>query len=241
MGLQARIARATAPLLDPGEQVELGFSCRATNRSLRIVVATNRRILVFRQAFLVAKPTGPPISEVPRSTQIGPPTGSVYSTDVLGVPLAIPRVSFGYVDAIDSRSGEPPDLEALTVRRNNSRAIVIVGLVVMLIGGLIALSAVTNNHVTAKVTSERSCVAGSCTVDITYAVGGRPRSATMHRVPVSEIKGPLGARTLSVNVPSDGSSPFLNDTPDGPIGLLVATVGVAIAIAGFSRLRSAAT
>jgi hypothetical protein len=54
-----------------------------------VVVVTDRRILVFQAGRLRAVVIKALLREVPRATQIGPPHGLWYRTDVLGEKLFI--------------------------------------------------------------------------------------------------------------------------------------------------------
>jgi hypothetical protein len=103
-GVRKRMADGAAPYLNEGEEVQVAFPAKQGGKLL-VVVATNRRFLVFRQSMILAKPTGEPLHEAPRSTRIGPPKGLTYKMDALGVPLQVIRRYYTDVEAADAALG----------------------------------------------------------------------------------------------------------------------------------------
>jgi hypothetical protein len=71
----------------------------------RIVVATDRRILLFTTAWWSSGRARSPIGEWPRATTIGPHTGIWYRTEALGDPLWIHRRFAGQVAVVDAAVG----------------------------------------------------------------------------------------------------------------------------------------
>ena len=95
------MAAGAAPYLQEGEEVQAAFPAKQGGRYV-VVVATDRRYLLFRQTMITAKPAGEPILEAPRATRLGPPKGMMHSTDALGVPIQIIRKYYKDVEAADS-------------------------------------------------------------------------------------------------------------------------------------------
>jgi hypothetical protein len=117
MALRDKLAAEAQPHLEPGETVQAVLAAQAANPFLavlsiwiilikdayRAVVATDRRIIVFRTSrWRFTRFKG--IERVlDRSTRIGPPSGSVwYRSEVLGEELWVHRRFFGDVEAADT-------------------------------------------------------------------------------------------------------------------------------------------
>ncbi len=91
------------PLLAPGEQIQAVIPAQTANPylivvsywiiimrdSYRVVVATDRRVLVFRSARSGVKNVTGLVSEHPRQTLVGPAKGAWYRTENLGERLYI--------------------------------------------------------------------------------------------------------------------------------------------------------
>ena len=113
-----RFAAEIAPHLAPGEQMQEAFIAQTLSGwwavismwiilfsgGYRVVVATDRRLLVFDRAKFKTR-LGPLKRELPRGTRIGPTKGLWYRTDVLGEKLYISRVLRSRVEAIDAAIG----------------------------------------------------------------------------------------------------------------------------------------
>ncbi len=115
MGISRKIRAYAAQVLQPGESVQAGLEAQTTGywsirfdrpfrvilRSRRVIIVTDRRILVYRQggSFVAGNEL---LRELPRSTTFGPPHGVWYRTEVLGEPLYISRVYFKDVETADA-------------------------------------------------------------------------------------------------------------------------------------------
>jgi hypothetical protein len=112
--------RANAqPHLQPGETVQAVFGAQITSGwfallsywiiilrgAYRVVVVTDRRILVCRSGRMTTTPVNEVLQEFPRSTRIGPPTGLWYRCESLGVPLYIAKRFHKDVEAADALVG----------------------------------------------------------------------------------------------------------------------------------------
>jgi hypothetical protein len=103
MALRDQIRERVQPFLAPGEQIQAVIPAQTANPYLilisfwliylrnpyRVVVATDRRILVFRSGRSGVKNVKEILAEHPRSTLIGPGKGFWYKTDALGERLYI--------------------------------------------------------------------------------------------------------------------------------------------------------
>lgn len=101
MALRDKIRANAAPLLQPGEQIQAVIPAQITSGwmalisywiiiirgAYRIVVVTDRRILVCRSGRFRITPVNEVLRELPRATIIGPPSGVWYRTDALGERL----------------------------------------------------------------------------------------------------------------------------------------------------------
>lgn len=106
LAVREKIKSKATPMLDAGEQIQEVFP--ATTMGLlmtalldrvlffmpsthRVVVVTDRRIVVFRSGkFSQGNPKNV-LRSVPRATTIGPPKGVTYKTKVLGEKMFIHR------------------------------------------------------------------------------------------------------------------------------------------------------
>jgi hypothetical protein len=98
MAIRDKYRANAQPYLEPGEQVQEAFGAQTTSQyfalisywiillrnAYRVVVVTDRRILVCTAGrFQTAKVTGVEL-ELPRATRIGPAHGLWYKTEALG-------------------------------------------------------------------------------------------------------------------------------------------------------------
>lgn len=77
------------------------------SNAYRIIVATDRRIVVVRAGRFSMTTAQEVLRELPRHTQIGPPAGLWYRTDALGEKLYVNRRFFKDVEAADGLAGAP--------------------------------------------------------------------------------------------------------------------------------------
>jgi hypothetical protein len=103
MGIRDQIAANVAPVLEDGETVQAVFSAQTASPYLalitywlivignayRVVVVTDRRILVCHSGRFRTSQVKDVMRELPRSTVIGPATGMWYKTDALGETLYV--------------------------------------------------------------------------------------------------------------------------------------------------------
>jgi hypothetical protein len=116
MAIRDTLRRNAAPLLAPGETVQAIFPAQTTSAyfallsywiivfsdAYRVVVVTDRRILLCRSGRFRVTPVKGVLREVPRSVIIGPATGLWYRCDALGEKLYINRRFFKDVEIADS-------------------------------------------------------------------------------------------------------------------------------------------
>jgi len=105
MAIRDKIRANAAPLLQPGEQIQAVIPAQITSGwmalisywiivirgAYRVVVVTDRRILVCSSGRMRMTPVNEVLREVPRATLIGPPSGLWYRTDSLGERLYIAK------------------------------------------------------------------------------------------------------------------------------------------------------
>jgi hypothetical protein len=103
MAIRDQMASNAAPFLQPGESIQAVMSAQTTSQyfalisywiiifsnAYRVVVVTDRRILVCRSGRFRLTPVKEVLREVPRQTVIGPAKGLWYRTDALGEKLYI--------------------------------------------------------------------------------------------------------------------------------------------------------
>ena len=116
MAVRDKLRSNAAPILQPGETVQSVFTAQTANPYLailsywivifknayRVVVVTDRRILVCRSGRLSTTPVNAVVGEFPRSTRIGPATGVWYKCDTLGVRLYVHKRFHKDVAAADA-------------------------------------------------------------------------------------------------------------------------------------------
>jgi hypothetical protein len=102
--------------LQPDESIQSIFGAQTTsqyfalisywiiiiNNSYRVIVVTNRRILVCQAGRVVTSQIKGVLRELPRNTKIGPPHGLWYRTEALGEKLYIHRRFHKDVEIADS-------------------------------------------------------------------------------------------------------------------------------------------
>jgi hypothetical protein len=79
-----------------------GLTFESTGDSRRVVVVTDRRILVCRVGRWRTFALEAVLRELPRQTQIGPANGLYYSTEAFGERLYIHRAYFHDIALVDS-------------------------------------------------------------------------------------------------------------------------------------------
>jgi hypothetical protein len=103
MAIRDKIVENAKPFLGPGEQVQAAFAAQTFSQywfllswiivlvknSFRSVVVTDRRILVLNTGKWSATKAKSVLRELPRSTQIGTPSGLWWRTDALGERLYV--------------------------------------------------------------------------------------------------------------------------------------------------------
>jgi hypothetical protein len=92
-------------VLEPGETMQVVFAAQTTSQwfalisywiiiiknAYRVVVVTDRRILVCRSGRFRITPVNDVVNELPRSTRIGPASGLWYRCETLGERLYIAK------------------------------------------------------------------------------------------------------------------------------------------------------
>jgi hypothetical protein len=116
MAIRDKMRANAAPYLQDGEQIQQVFAAQTTSQwfalvsywiivfrnAYRVVIVTDRRILVARAGRLSMTQVNEILRELPRSTHIGPPTGLWFKTDRLGETLYINRRFFKDIEAADA-------------------------------------------------------------------------------------------------------------------------------------------
>jgi hypothetical protein len=118
MAIRDKIRKNAAPLLQEGETIQAVIPAQTVSpymalisywiiifkNAYRVVIVTDRRILVCATPrFSMAKPTGV-IRELPRQTAIGPASGLWYSTESLGEKLYIHKRFHSDIATADGRA-----------------------------------------------------------------------------------------------------------------------------------------
>lgn len=115
MALREKLTEKAQELLEPGEQVQAVVPGQKLSpwwlvtvvgaaflQEYRVIVATDRRILVIRSSKVSYAALKEIMAEQPRETRIGPPTGSWWKCESLGVPLYVHKKFHGDVEAADA-------------------------------------------------------------------------------------------------------------------------------------------
>jgi hypothetical protein len=116
MAIRDTLRANAAKHLQAGETIQAVFPAQTVSQyfallsywiiffqnALRVVVVTDRRILICKSGRLRMSPVNDVVGEVPRNTRIGPATGLWYKTEALGQKLYINRRFFKDVEAADA-------------------------------------------------------------------------------------------------------------------------------------------
>jgi len=122
MAIRDQLRSNAAPFLQPGEQIQAIFPAQTTSawmslisywiiiirNSYRVVIVTDRRIMVARSGRFRQTPVREIVHEVPRATKIGPPTGLWLKTTALGERLYIAKRFHKDVAEADALAATPP-------------------------------------------------------------------------------------------------------------------------------------
>ena len=123
MAIRDKIRANAQHLLQPGEVIQAVIPAQTVSQYLaafisywiiiftgayRVIVVTDRRILVCRSGRFRTTPVGDVVNELPRQTIIGPAHGLWYKTEALGHKLYIAKRFHKDVAQADSMVGAPP-------------------------------------------------------------------------------------------------------------------------------------
>ena len=120
MAIRDKMRSNAAPYLEPGETIQAVFGAQTKSawfvlisiwiiifsNAYRVVVVTDRRILVGRSGRLTASPIREILFELPRATRIGPASGLWYKT-ALGERVYIHKRYHKDVAAADAALDAP--------------------------------------------------------------------------------------------------------------------------------------
>lgn len=129
MAIRDKIRANAAPVLQPGEEIQVVIPAQTVSQyfalisiwiivasnALRVIVVTDRRILLCRSGRIRQSPVGEVLAELPRQTLIGPAHGLWYRTDALGQRLYINRRFHKHVAAADdgaTATAQPSGVDA---------------------------------------------------------------------------------------------------------------------------------
>jgi hypothetical protein len=115
VALRDKLRANAAHVLQPGENIQSVFCAQTTSQyfalisywiillsnAYRVVVVTDRRILVCSSGRLRMTPVKEVLREVPRNTRIGPPSGLWWRCETLGEKLYINKRFHKDVNAAD--------------------------------------------------------------------------------------------------------------------------------------------
>jgi hypothetical protein len=116
MAIRDKFRASAASYLEPGEQIQAAFAAQSVSQwmalisfwiiilksAYRVIIVTDRRILVFQAGKLQTTKIKSVLREVPRTTKIGPPSGLWYKTDVLGEKLFVHKRYAKDIEAADA-------------------------------------------------------------------------------------------------------------------------------------------
>jgi hypothetical protein len=119
MAIRDKMRKNAEPFLQPGETIQEVFGAQTTSQwfalisywiiiiknSYRVIVVTDRRILVGRSGRMTTTPIKEVLRELPRSTRIGPASGLWYKTEALGERMYIGKRFHKDVEAADQVVG----------------------------------------------------------------------------------------------------------------------------------------
>src|SRR5438876_8812870 len=103
MAIRDKLRENAARLLQPGETIQAIMGAQTTSQwlslisywiiiirnSFRVIIVTDRRIVICRSGRFRITPVKDVVAEFPRTTRIGPPHGLWYRCDTLGERLYI--------------------------------------------------------------------------------------------------------------------------------------------------------
>jgi hypothetical protein len=103
MAIRDKLRSNAAHLLQPGENVQTVFTAQTASpywallsywvivfkNAYRVVVVTDRRIIVCKSGRLSTTPVNDVVRELPRATRIGAPSGVWFKCDSLGERLYV--------------------------------------------------------------------------------------------------------------------------------------------------------
>ncbi len=121
MAIRDKLQSNAARLLQPGETVQQVFTAQTANpywalasywvvifkNAYRVVVVTDRRILVCKSGRMSTTPVGTVVGEFPRATRIGPAKGAWYKCETLGPRLFVHKRFHKDVAAADAILAAP--------------------------------------------------------------------------------------------------------------------------------------
>lgn len=116
MAIRDKMRANAAPLLQPGETIQAVFGGQTTSQyfalisywiiilsnAYRVIVVTDRRILVCKTGRLRMTPVKEVLRELPRNVRIGPPSGLWWRSESLGERLYIHKRFHKDVNAADT-------------------------------------------------------------------------------------------------------------------------------------------
>jgi len=117
MALRDKMLSSSAQYLQPGETAEAVFGAQTTSQylflltgmigflimnSYRIVVVTPQRILVLDAGKMTMSKARGVITELPRSTRLGPPSGVWHTVPATGEKLRVHRRFFKDIETADA-------------------------------------------------------------------------------------------------------------------------------------------
>jgi hypothetical protein len=116
VAIRDKLRSNAAHLLQPGENIQAVFCAQTTSQyfalisvwiilltnAYRVVVVTDRRILVCKSGRLRMTPVKEVIRELPRQTPIGPPSGLWWRSESLGERLYVHKRFHKDVNAADA-------------------------------------------------------------------------------------------------------------------------------------------
>jgi hypothetical protein len=140
MAIRDKLRANAAHVLQPGETVQAVIPAQTTSQwfalisywiiifsnAYRVIIATDRRLLVCRSGRFRLTPVNEVLRELPRAIRIGPPTGLWYRCDHLGERLYIAKRFHKDIVAADTAApagmastpaGWYPDPQGLPTRR----------------------------------------------------------------------------------------------------------------------------
>ncbi len=116
MALRDKLQHNAAPYLQPDETIQTVFCAQTTSQyfalvsywiilfsnAYRVVVVTDRRILVCRSGRMTMTAVKEVLAELPRETRIGPPSGLWWKCETLGPKIYVHKRFHKDVNAADA-------------------------------------------------------------------------------------------------------------------------------------------